>query len=99
MRFELGLEESDPKRALKSALTIAVSYVVWGIIPLLPYTTPGDVGKVLPVSSIVTLATLFGFGFVKGHFTGVSRLTSALQTVFVGGLAAAIAYWLAGQIS
>jgi len=27
MRFELGLEEPDPKRAVQSALTIAVSYV------------------------------------------------------------------------
>lgn len=99
MRFELGLEEPDPKRALKSALTIAAAYVVGGIIPLLPYVILGDVGRALPVSAIVTLAALFGFGFVKGHFTGVPRLTSAVQTVFVGGLAAAIAYWLAGQIS
>jgi VIT1/CCC1 family predicted Fe2+/Mn2+ transporter len=37
MRFELGLEEPDPKRALTSALTIAVSYIVGGLIPLSPY--------------------------------------------------------------
>src|SRR5512140_3584253 len=37
MRFELGLEEPDPKRALQSAITIAVSYIVGGIIPLAPY--------------------------------------------------------------
>ena len=36
MRFELGLEKPDPKRAPVSAATIAVSYLVGGLIPLLP---------------------------------------------------------------
>ena len=35
MRFELGLEEPDPKRALQSAITIALSYVAGGIVPWL----------------------------------------------------------------
>src|ERR1035437_378691 len=34
MCFELGLEKPMPGRALKSALTIALAYVVGGIIPL-----------------------------------------------------------------
>jgi VIT1/CCC1 family predicted Fe2+/Mn2+ transporter len=37
MRFELGLEKPAPGRALRSALTIAFSYVAGGIVPLLPY--------------------------------------------------------------
>ena len=37
MRFELGLEEPDPKRASRSALTIALSYVAGGLVPLSPY--------------------------------------------------------------
>ncbi len=37
MRFELGLEEPDPKRAVRSASTIGVSYVAGGLIPLAPY--------------------------------------------------------------
>ncbi len=37
MRFELGLEKPEPKRALQSAVTIAASYVVGGLIPLAPY--------------------------------------------------------------
>src|SRR5581483_7640071 len=37
MRFELGLEEPDPKRALTSAGTIAAAYVAGGFIPLSPY--------------------------------------------------------------
>ena len=34
MRFELGLEEPDPRRALRSALHHRGSYVVGGLIPL-----------------------------------------------------------------
>lgn len=100
MRFELGLEEPDPKRALHSALTIAIAYVVGGLIPLLPYMVfHDDVTRALHVSVGVTLLALLVFGFVKGHFTGVSRLKSALQTVLVGGLAALVAYALARWIS
>ena len=38
MRFELGLERPDPKRAVNSAATIAASYIAGGFIPLSPYT-------------------------------------------------------------
>jgi len=72
MRFELGLEAPDPKRALRSALTIAGSYVVGGMIPLLPYMAANP-HEALMVSIVVTLLALTLFGFVKGHFTGVSK--------------------------
>src|SRR5207247_7672548 len=36
MRFELGLEKPDPKRAFISAFTIAASYIAGGLIPLAP---------------------------------------------------------------
>ena len=37
MRFELGLEEPDLRRARDSALTIAASHVAGGMVPLAPY--------------------------------------------------------------
>src|SRR3954464_6551203 len=37
MKHELGLEKPDEKRAAKSAFNIAMSYVVGGLVPLLPY--------------------------------------------------------------
>src|SRR5688572_30974301 len=37
MRFELGLEKPNPRRAIVSALTIAGAYVGGGLIPLAPY--------------------------------------------------------------
>ncbi len=101
MRFELGLEEPRPARALGSALTIAGSYVAGGLIPLAPYMlVPGNVGRALGVSIAVTLVALLVFGFVKGRVTGVKPWRSGVQTLLVGGLAAAAAFalakWLGG---
>jgi len=99
MRFELGLEEPDPKRALSSALTIGGSYVAGGIIPLLPYIFIPTTSSALIVSVIITLVALFIFGAVKGSFTGVPPLRSGLQTLLIGGIAATAAFIIARLIA
>ncbi len=99
MRFELGLEKPVPGRAWKSALTIALSYIVGGIIPLSAYLVLADAHHALNVSIAVTLTALLGFGAVKGRFTGAPMLRSGLQTVLIGGLAAAAAFGIARLIS
>ena len=95
MRFELGLEKPEPKRALQSAITIGVSYIVGGLIPLAPYVFIRDHPSAFRLSCLVTLIALFVFGYVKGRFTGTSPVKSALQTAAIGGIAAAVAYFLA----
>jgi len=99
MRFELGLEQPDPARASRSAGTIAASYIAGGLIPLAPYILMHHIGSALWVSVGVTLLALFVFGCVKGHFTGVHPLRGGAQTVLVGGLAAAAAFFIARLIS
>ena len=98
MRFELGLEEPDPKRARDSALTIAASYVAGGMIPLAPYFFLRPVHTALVASVAVTLLALLVFGYVKGRFTTARPLRSAWQTVAVGGLAATAAFAIAKLI-
>ncbi len=99
MRFELGLEEPEPGRAWKSALTIALAYVVGGIIPLSAYMVEADAHIALRLSVAITLAALAVFGVVKGRVTGVSMFRSGLQTTVIGGLAAAAAFGIARWIS
>jgi VIT1/CCC1 family predicted Fe2+/Mn2+ transporter len=99
MRFELGLEEPDPKRALTSALTIAGSYIVGGLIPLSPYFFFSPATKALYISVIATLLALLVFGYIKGRFTGTRPFRSALQTALIGGLAATAAFLIARLIS
>ena len=99
MRFELGLGKPEPKRALWSALTIAGSYIVGGMIPLSPYFFERSVPAALSVSVGVTLLALFAFGYVKSQFTGASPVRGAFQTLAVGGLAAGAAFGIARLFS
>ncbi len=98
MRFELGLEEPDPKRALTSALTIALSYIGGGLIPLSPYILISKAGEALPLSVIVTILALGVFGYIKGRFTGSHPVRAAIQTMLIGGLAAGAAFFIAHLI-
>ncbi|HQF42700.1 MAG TPA: VIT1/CCC1 transporter family protein [Ignavibacteriaceae bacterium] len=95
MKYELGLEEPDKKRGLKSALTIALSYIVGGMIPLSPYFFVAQAKDGLVISIVMTMVALLIFGFIKGKFTGAKPLISAIQTVVIGGMAATAAFLLA----
>jgi VIT1/CCC1 family predicted Fe2+/Mn2+ transporter len=99
MRFELGLEKPNPRRAVTSAGTIAGAYIAGGFIPLGPYLVFSRAGTALTVSAVTTLIALGGFGYIKGRFTGAPPVRSAIQTVFIGGLAAAVAFMIARAIS
>src|SRR3984957_7555596 len=99
MRFELGLEARDPRRVGRSAATIVVSYIVGGLVPLAPYILIRQVMPALWISVGVTLLALFVFGSIKGHYTGVRPIRGGAQTVLVGGLAAAAAFFIARLIS
>jgi VIT1/CCC1 family predicted Fe2+/Mn2+ transporter len=98
MRFELGLEAPDPRRALQSAVTIALSYAISGFIPLGPYILAHSVTTALNISVVVTLLALFVFGYVKGRVTGLSALRSGWQTMLIGGAAAGAAFGIARLI-
>ena len=99
MRFELGLEEPDPRRARTSALTIALSYVAGGLVPLAPYFVFSTMGGALRASIAVTLLALLVFGYIKGRFTVKRPFRSAWQTAVVGGIAAAAAFGIAKLIA
>ncbi|HXL82064.1 MAG TPA: VIT1/CCC1 transporter family protein [Pyrinomonadaceae bacterium] len=99
MRFELGLEKPDPKRALTSALTIGGAYIAGGIIPLAPYIVTTNRSVALLFSITVTLLALLVFGFIKGRFTGTRPVRSALQTALIGSAAAGAAFMIARAIA
>ena len=98
MRFELGLEKPEPKRALTSALTIAGAYIAGGMIPLAPYIFAPTTQVALLYSVALTLVALLIFGFVKGRFTGTRPVRSALQTALIGSAAAGAAFAIARLI-
>jgi len=99
MREELGLEEPAPRAALWSAARIASAYVVAGMIPLTPYLFPVTLNGALMLSCLVTGAALAVFGAIKGRYTGAAAFRSAVQTVAIGGTAAAVAFGIGRVIS
>jgi VIT1/CCC1 family predicted Fe2+/Mn2+ transporter len=99
MRFELGLEEPDPKRAIRSAMNIAGAYIAGGMIPLAPYMILAKASTALPYSVVATIVALAIFGYIKGRFTGALPLRSSIQTTVIGGLAAGAAFGIAKLIS
>jgi VIT1/CCC1 family predicted Fe2+/Mn2+ transporter len=98
MKYELGLDKPDPKRARKSAFNIGMSYIVGGLIPLLPYFFTSNVLDGLKISTIVTLLCLFFFGYFKSKITGVNALNGALRVTIIGALAAGCAFGIARLI-
>ena len=95
MKYELGLEKPDPKRATKSALNIGLSYIAGGIIPLSPYFFIADSTQALKISVIATLICLFVFGYFKSKITGVNPVWGALKVTLIGAVAAAAAFGVA----
>jgi VIT1/CCC1 family predicted Fe2+/Mn2+ transporter len=99
MKFELNLERPDPKRALISATTISLAYIIGGLIPLTPYIFISDIGPALKMSVIATSIALILFGWIKGRFTGMNQGRSAMQTLVIGALASSAAFGLAHLFS
>ncbi|GAB2514611.1 VIT1/CCC1 transporter family protein [Spirosoma aerophilum] len=99
MKYELGLDEPDPNRATKSALTIGLSYVVGGLVPLLPYLLISNPEEALMYSCGITLICLFVFGYFKSKVTGQPPIGGALKVMVIGALAAAAAFGVAKLVS
>jgi VIT1/CCC1 family predicted Fe2+/Mn2+ transporter len=95
MKYELGLEKPDPRRATKSALNIGLSYIAGGLVPLSPYFFVDSPLQGLKLSVIVTLVCLFGFGYFKSKMTGIQPWSGALRVMLIGAVAAGAAFGVA----
>lgn len=98
MKFELGLEKPDERRATKSALTIGLSYVIGGLIPLIPYYFFDVASEGLKYSAAVTLVCLLVFGWFKSVATGQPPFKGAIKVALIGTAAATAAYFVAKML-
>jgi len=94
MKFELGLEKPDEKRATKSAFNIGIAYIIGGLIPLSGYIIAETPERGLIFSSVITVFCLFVFGYFKSKLTGQNPIKGALRVTFIGIIAAGAAYML-----
>ena len=98
MKHELGLQKPDPKRAKKSAFNIGTSYIVGGMVPLVPYFFVSTSLEGLKISAMITLACLYIFGFFKSKMTGIPPWIGGLKVMMIGALAAGTAFTIAKLI-
>lgn len=95
MRYELGLERPDAKRARNSAFNIATSYIIGGLIPLLGYIGTSTPINGLRDSSVITIFCLLLFGYFKSKLTGQRPFWGSIKTTVIGVLAASSAFAIA----
>lgn len=87
---KLGQKEGRP---VLCGLATFLAFVTAGAIPLLPFLVMRQVRtRAFLISTAFALATFFLVGVLRGRVLGVRPLRSGLQTLIIGGGAAALAY-------
>ena len=95
MSEELGFGSSVPNE-YRAALSTLAAFLTIGFLPLMVYVydlaAPGDVGDPFAWSAVMTAVAFLVVGGMKSRFVDQSWWRSALETLTIGGLAAALAY-------
>lgn len=99
MQAELKLEKPEKNQAKKSAITIALSYLAGGFIPLFPYIITKSNTAGFYLSCTVTILALIVFGYFKSKVTGQPLLKGTIKVASIGIIAAAAAFLLAKAVS
>lgn len=86
---EYGLP-AEIRSAWAAAIATFAAFVICGLVPLLPYLFGTDASFV--VSCILTGFTFFLIGSFKSRWSTTPWIRSGLETLFVGALAAVLAY-------
>lgn len=89
----LRLQSPSPWRA---AITTFVAFVIAGQMPLVPLYLGNmlTVDRRFVVSSVLAASTFAAIGGLKGYVLGRSAIRAATETLLIGGVAAAVAYFV-----
>lgn len=96
MSGELELQKEEKSSAMVGSATF-ISFILVGLIPLLVYVFDFFFKNSLPLFFLSSLFAAIGFlvvGFLKAFITEENRVKSMIETLFLGGSAATIAYYL-----
>ena len=95
LEAEHGLTSDGPDPGRAAWFTF-VAFLIAGFVPVIPFIAnllwQGGIQNPFLWSSIATAGTFFAIGVFKARVVSASRLKSGIETVAVGGFAAAIAY-------
>jgi len=97
MKEELEMQK-ESKSPFQMGLVTFISFILMGFIPMIVYVmdyTGNPIGvDLFTASSVLTFVTFAGIGFAKSYVTATSKLRSVLETLFLGGSAAILAYYV-----
>jgi vacuolar iron transporter family protein len=92
MAEELKLSEVSA-RPTRAALATFAAFSVCGFVPLLPFVAGmGDFERMFAISTALAGVTFLALGVGKGAVLGLSPVRSGVQTLLIGGTAAALAF-------
>lgn len=83
---------------LTSGVSMGISYILGGIIPLAPYFFISNIAVAIPVSVIITLLGLFLLGAYTTKFTKQNWLRSGFEMFGLASAAALVGYGV-GQLA
>lgn len=95
MELQLELHKLDKAHARKSAVNIALFYILGGVITILPYYFTATISEGLRWSVTISISGLALFGFLKAKFTGRKPIFGVILSVSVAVVLAALGYAVA----
>jgi len=102
MTEEMGIGHSQ-RSPIKAAIATLVAFIIVGFIPLMSFVLqaiwPASVGDAYLASVILTAIAFFCVGAVKSRFVDQHWLVSGIETLALGGSAAALAYLVGWSLS
>ncbi len=92
MKDELEMANPEGENPYLTALATFISFIAFGLIPLIPYLLRGRAQGTFIYSVGATFLALFLLGILRWYVTGRNFIKSVFEILFLGGLAATIAY-------
>tara|TARA_Y100000590_G_C15394688_1_gene891433 strand:+ start:114 stop:593 length:480 start_codon:yes stop_codon:yes gene_type:complete len=80
------------KNPLISGIYTFISFVIIGILPILPFIFLKD--NIFQTSLVITLVLFLLIGIIKGLILDSSIIRNAIETLLLGGSAALISYYV-----
>ncbi len=99
MKDELGLNHEETFKPLRSAVVTFVSFLAFGILPLLAYLPFWTVENKFLVTSVLTGMAIFSVGAFSGIVTKKNFIIAGIEMLFIGFISAASAYVIGALIS
>ncbi len=92
MKDELEMANPEGENPFLTALATFTAFIVFGLIPLLPYIFRQTAEGTFVYSVIFTFFALFLLGVLRWFITRRNFFVSVLETLMLGGTAAVVAY-------